>query len=67
MCNSLHRSPQEIRAADSRSASKTAYASTHPITNGHGHQVSFPCEPGCIVPKVKVLAPVLTMDRFACN
>ncbi|EYC18701.1 hypothetical protein Y032_0026g1317 [Ancylostoma ceylanicum] len=43
-CNSLHRSPQEIWGTDSRSALKTAYDSTHLITNGHGHQVSFPCE-----------------------
>ncbi|EYC32463.1 hypothetical protein Y032_0003g1592 [Ancylostoma ceylanicum] len=35
-------SPQEIWATDPRSASKTEYGSTHPITNVHGHQVSFP-------------------------
>ncbi|EYC02023.1 hypothetical protein Y032_0102g3436 [Ancylostoma ceylanicum] len=43
-CSSLHRSPQEIWGTDSRSAPKTAYVKAHPITNGHGHQVSFPCE-----------------------
>ncbi|EYC04194.1 hypothetical protein Y032_0089g2275 [Ancylostoma ceylanicum] len=39
---SLQRSPQEIRSTVSKSASKTASGGTHPITNGHGHQVSFP-------------------------
>ncbi|EYB88779.1 hypothetical protein Y032_0242g3452 [Ancylostoma ceylanicum] len=46
--SAIYRTPQEFRTTDSKSESKTATSSTHRITNGHDHQVSFPYEFHCI-------------------